>query len=196
MAVKVLGPRAFLGPRSRPLTSRKFEVTPARLEPGRYLANSIGCLYCHSPHDWTRRDDPIISGMEGAGQQLPYTDLPGKVFAPNLTSDKETGAGAWTDDMLARSIREGIGHDGRALFGLMPYSHYRNMPDEDLASVIVYLRSLPPVKNAVPKTEIIFPVKYIMKNGPEPITAPVPMPVLSDPVQRGNFLVNLVGCAD
>ncbi|HKU24985.1 MAG TPA: hypothetical protein VJQ54_05900 [Candidatus Sulfotelmatobacter sp.] len=195
-AVKVLGPRAFLGPRSRPLTARTFESTPARLERGKYLANSIGCLYCHSPHDWKQDDDPIVAGMTGAGQQLPYIGLPGKVFAPNLTPDKETGAGDWTDDMLARAIREGVGHDGRALFGIMPYAHYRNMPDEDLASIIVYLRSLPAVKNPLPKTEIIFPVKYIIRNGPEPVTSPVPSPDLSDPVKRGRFLVNLTGCSD
>jgi len=195
-AVKVLGPRAFLGPRSRPLTSRKFEVTPARLERGKYLANGIGCLYCHSPHDWSKPDDPILPGMTGAGQELPYTDEPGKVFAPNLTSDKETGTGNWSDDMLARAIREGIGYDGRALFGIMPFSHYRNMPDEDLASIIVYLRTLPPVKNALPRTEIIFPVNFIMRNDPQPITNPVAAPDLSDPVKRGRFLVNLIGCAD
>jgi len=195
-AAKVLGPRAFLGPSSRSLTSRTFEVTPVRLERGKYLANAIGCLYCHSPHDWSKRDDPILAGMTGAGQQLPYADLPGKVFAPNLTPDKDTGAGNWTDDMLARGIREGVGHDGRALFGIMPYAHYRNMPDEDLASIIVYLRSLPAVRNAVPKTEIIFPVKYIMRNDPQPLTTSVAAPDLSDPVKRGEFLVNLVGCTD
>jgi hypothetical protein len=196
VAVKVLGPRAFLGPRSRPLTSRTFDVTPARLQRGRYLATVVGCLYCHSPHDWSKRDDPILPGMIGAGQQLPYADLPGKVFAPNLTPDKETGAGNWIDDMLARSIREGIGHDGRALFGIMPFAHYRNMPDEDLASIVVYLRTLPPVKNPVPKTEIIFPVNYIIRNDPQPITSPVPSPDVSDPVKRGRFLVNVIGCAD
>ncbi|MGA8868115.1 MAG: hypothetical protein WB510_14170 [Candidatus Sulfotelmatobacter sp.] len=195
-AVKVLGPRAFLGPRSRSLTSRTFDVTSARLERGKYLASSIGCLYCHSPHDWNKADDPILPGMTGAGQQLPYTDLPGKVFAPNLTPDKDTGAGSWTDDMLARAVREGIGHDGRALFGIMPFAHYRNMPDEDLASIIVYLRSLPAVRNTLPKTEIIFPVKYIMRNDPQPITTSVPLPDVSDPVKRGRFLVDLIGCAD
>ena len=194
--VKVLGPRAFLGPRSRPLTARTFEVTSARLQRGQYLANSIGCLYCHSPHDWSKPDDPILPGMAGAGQQLPYTDLPGKVIAPNLTPDKESGVGNWTDDMLARAIREGIGHDGRALFGIMPFAHYRNMPDEDLASVVVYLRSLQPVRNPLPKTEIIFPVKYIMRNGPRPITGSVDSPDISDPVKRGRFLVNLTGCTD
>jgi hypothetical protein len=50
--------------------------------------------------------------MEGSGEQEPYADLPSRIVAPNLTPDKETGAGTWTDDMFARAIREGVGHDG------------------------------------------------------------------------------------
>ena len=195
-AVEMFGLRTFIGPRKRALTDRKFESTPARLERGKYIASSMGCLYCHSPHDWSKRDHPIPVGTEGSGHQLPYTDLPGRIVAPNLTPDKETGAGNWSDDALARAIREGIGHDDRTLFPIMPYVHYRTMPDEDLASVVVYLRSLPPVKNPLPKTEVIFPVKYFIHNAPEPITTPVPQPNLSDPVKRGAFLVNLTGCAD
>ena len=181
VAVKLFGLRTFIGARKRNLTAQTFTSTPVRLERGKYIANTIGCLYCHSPHDWSKRDEPILSGMEGAGAQLRYVDLPGKIVAPNLTPDKETGAGDWTDDALARAIREGIGHDGRTLFPIMPYQHYRTMPDEDLASVVVYLRSLPAVRNPLPKTEIIFPVKYLIRNAPEPITAPVPQPDLSDP---------------
>jgi hypothetical protein len=78
----------------------------------------------------------------------------------------------------------------------MPFAHYRDMPDEDLASIIVYLRSLPAVRNTLPETEIIFPVKYIIRNGPQPLTTPVLSPDVSDPVKRGRFLVNLVGCTD
>ena len=195
-AVQIFGLRTFIGPKTRDLTNRTFESTPARLERGKYIANSMGCLYCHSPHDWSKPDEPIPSGMEGGGQQLPYSDLPGRVVAPNITPDKGTGAGNWTDDMLARAIREGIAHDGRAMFPIMPYPHYQTMPDEDLASVVVYLRSLAPARNALPQTEIVFPVKYFIRNAPEPITAPVPQPDLSDPVKRGTFLVDLVGCAD
>jgi hypothetical protein len=195
-AAQLFGLRTFIGPRKRDLTGRTFTSTPARLERGKYIANSMGCLYCHSPHDVSKRDEPIPTGMQGAGQQLPYLDLPGKIFAPNLTPDKETGAGTWSDDALARAIRGGIGHDGRTLFPIMPYSHYRTMPDEDLASVVVYLRSLPPVRSQLPKTEIIFPVKYLIRNAPQPITTPVSQPDLSDPVKRGSFLVNLIGCAD
>jgi hypothetical protein len=196
IAVQIFGLRTFIGPRKRELTAETFQSTPARIERGKYIANGMGCLYCHSPHDWSKREEPILPGMAGAGQQLPYADLPGKIIAPNLTPDKETGAGNWADDMLARSIREGIGHDGRALFPIMPYAHYRTMPDEDVASVVVYLRSLPPVSNPLPKSDIIFPVKYLIRNAPQPITSPVPTPDLSDPVKRGAFLTNLIGCAD
>jgi hypothetical protein len=140
---------------------------------------------------------PALADKLGAGTVFGEgSDLPGRLVAPNLTPDKETGAGNWTDDMLARAIREGIAHDGRTLFPLMPYMNYREMPDEDLASVIVYLRSLAPVKNGLPKTEIIFPVKYLIRNAPQPVTEPVPQPDLSEPVKRGAFLVRMASCAD
>src|SRR5579863_275143 len=142
-----VGWRPFIGPKARLLTSRKFEATPQRLERGRYLFELTGCGGCHSQHDWKTHGAPVIPGEEGSGQWLNMPDLPGHVVAPNLTSDPQTGAGAWTDDQLARAIREGIGHDGRALFPMMPYQDFRKMSDDDLASIIVYLRSLPPVRN-------------------------------------------------
>lgn len=56
-------------------------------------------------------------------------NLPGIVIAPSLTPELETGAAIWTDDQFARAIREGIGHDGRTLFPLMPYLEYRAVSD-------------------------------------------------------------------
>ncbi|MGC1185980.1 MAG: c-type cytochrome [Candidatus Acidiferrales bacterium] len=192
-----IGWRPFIGPKARPLTSRKFDVTPERLARGRYIAENVaGCMDCHSPHDWTQHDAPIIPGMEGAGENLPLAGLPGTVNPPNLTPDPETGSGTWTDDQLARAIREGIGHDGRALFPLMPYQNFRHMSDEDLASVVVFLRSLPPVHHVVPPTQIIFPVKYLMRSVPQPVTVAVPEPDLSTPVKRGTYLVTVAGCRD
>ncbi|HEY6943557.1 MAG TPA: c-type cytochrome, partial [Candidatus Acidoferrum sp.] len=193
-----IGWRPFLGPKARPLTARTFERTPQRLERGRYIATALsGCIYCHSPHDWNAPETPLIPDREGAGEVEPYADLPGRIVAPNLTPDPETGSGRWTDDQLARAIREGIGHDGRALFPLMPYQHYRRMSDEDVASVVVYIRSLPPLRNALPPTEIIFPVKYLIRSAPEPVTSFVPdLPSSSSPIERGASLVNLAGCSD
>jgi mono/diheme cytochrome c family protein len=193
-----VGWRPFIGPRARPLTNRVFERTPQRLARGKYLVEAVTpCLDCHSPHDWTKHDAPIVPGMEGAGMDFSVMKgLPGYVVAPNITPDPETGSGSWSDDALARAIREGIGHDGRALFPMMPYQNFAHLSDEDLASIIVYIRSLPPVKNSLPKTEIIFPVKYLIRGVPEPITAPVSDPDLSQPARRGQFLLTLASCAD
>ncbi len=192
-----IGWRPLIGPKARPLSSRTFQRTPQRLERGRYIATALsGCLYCHSHHDWAAPGTPIVPGTEGAGEIQPEADLPGRIVAPNLTPDPETGAGNWTDDQLARSIREGIGHDGRALFPMMPYTHYREMSDEDMASVVVFLRSLPAVRHELPKTEIIFPVKYLIRGVPEPLTSPVGEDDTSDAIKHGSHLVNLAGCSD
>ncbi len=193
-----VGWRPFIGPNARPLTNRTFEATPARLERGRYMVNAVfGCLACHSERDQNAPGMPALADKLGAGTVFGEgSELPGRIFAPNLTPDKETGAGNWTDDMLARAIREGVGHDGRALFSVMPYKNYREMPDEDLASVIVYLRTLAPVRHTLPQTELIFPVKYLIRNAPEPVTAPVPTPDLSDPMKRGAFLVRMASCGE
>jgi len=192
-----IGWRPIIGPKMRPLTARKFEVTPQRLERGRYIFNSSsGCVDCHSEHDLTKPDHPVLENMQGAGEIMPFSDLPGTIVASNLTPDPDTGAGRWTDDQLARAIREGIGYDGRALFPMMPYEHYRHMSDEELASVIVYLRSLPPVRHQLPKTEIIFPVKYLIRSAPQPVTAPVSAPDPANQVQYGAYRADLAGCID
>ena len=197
--IMTAGTGPVFGPRARALTNRSFQGSPERRVRGRYLVEAVaGCMDCHSPHDWTRHDAPILPGMEGAGQEMSaiVQGLPGRIVAPNLTPDPETGAGTWSDDALARAIREGIGHDGRALFPMMPYQHFRSLPDEDMVSIVVYLRSLPPVHNLLAQTEVAFPVNYLIRSAPQPLTGPVPQADVSTPVRRGAFLVNAAGCAD
>jgi len=192
-----IGWRPFLGPRTRALTDRKFERTAARRDRGQYLVENFGCFDCHGEHDWTKHDAPLVEGTRGAGYaSFPLAGLPGRVVPPNITPDPDTGAGNWTDDQLARAIREGIGHDGRALFPLMPYPSYRDISDEDLASVVVYLRSIPPVHKALPQTAIIFPVKYLIRSVPQPVTQPVPQPNMANPLERGRYLVTVAACGD
>jgi hypothetical protein len=75
-----IGWRPFIGPKARPLTSRQFERTPQRLERGRYIFNSMaGCVDCHSEHDSSKPGSPVIAGMEGAGEVMPFDGLPGRV---------------------------------------------------------------------------------------------------------------------
>lgn len=193
-----IGWRPFIGPRARALTSRKFESTPARLARGEYLVESVSlCMDCHSERDWSAHDTPMLPGTLGAGQDMNFLKgFPGKVYPPNITPDVETGAGSWSDDQLARAIREGVGHDGRALFPFMPYERFHALSDEDLASIIVYLRSLPPVRKQRPKTELIFPVKYLIRSVPQPLDAPLQDPDLSTPEKRGKYLVTIAACSD
>lgn len=191
-----IGWRPFIGPAARPLTGRRFESTPARLERGHYLVEAVtGCFGCHSTHDWSLPGAPEQAGEKGAGRNMSEEgDFPGTVIAPNITPDPETGAGKWSDDAFARAIREGIGHDGRALFPLMPYQSYRGLSDEDIASVVVYLRSIPAVRNSLPKTELKFPVSRLIFGAPHPITNPVPQQVISSAVERGAYLTKLATC--
>jgi mono/diheme cytochrome c family protein len=191
-----IGVRPIIGPRSRALTERCFEATPARLERGRYLATSVaGCFSCHGEPDWRAPGFPVKAGTEGGGRVWDREGLP-YVTAPNITPDRETGAGTWTDDMLARAIREGIGHDGRTLFPMMPYTQYRSMSDEDVASIVVYLRSLPALKRALPPTKVPFPVNRFINMVPQPVTAHVPTPDRSNAVAYGDYLTRVGACRD
>ena len=188
-----IGWRPFVGPRARALTNRQFERTPERLARGKYLVRGIlSCEVCHTPSDWSQHGAPSVAGMEFAGQPLPLAGFPGTAVAPNVTPDVETGAGGWTDDQLARAIREGIKHDGSTIFPLMPYYDYKNLSDEDLASVVVYVRSVPSLKNALPPSKIKFPVNLLVNGAPEPVNNPVPSPA-EDQLSRGKYLVKL-GC--
>jgi mono/diheme cytochrome c family protein len=190
-----IGWRPILGPKARPLTDRRFETTPERLVRGKYLVESVtGCLFCHSEIDWqvpgfAPKAEVRAGGRTWADEGYPF------VTGSNISVDPETGGGTWSDDTYARAIREGIGHDGRALFPIMPYPNYRHMSDEDLAAVIVYIRSLPAVRNPLPPTRLPFPVNRFVNNAPQPLDAPVPPPP-SDTLSRGKYLVTLGSCFD
>jgi len=95
----------LLGPATRPLTARTFEATPERLERGRYLVTSVyGCAGCHSERDWSQPGAPAMAGREFAGVVWAAEGMPW-LTASNISPDKETGAGNWSDDTLARAIR-------------------------------------------------------------------------------------------
>src|SRR5258706_9509971 len=171
-----IGWRPIIGAKQRALIDGKFEATPARLARGKYLVDGVsGCFGCHTDADWSKPGAPPAAGREGSGHIWADQDLPWLV-SPNITPDKETGAGNWTDDTLARAIREGIGHDGRALFPTMPYQSYRQMSDEDLASIIAYMRTVPAVRNQLPTTRMPSALNFSIQNVPQPVYAVVPAP--------------------
>lgn len=182
-------------PRARPLTDRTFESSPLRIERGRYLAEHLlQCFVCHSERDWDAPGAPPVAGRKGAGTVLSER-ADRRIVAPNITPDVATGAGGWTDDMLARAIREGIGHDGRALYWGMWYQSFAQLSDEDLAAVVVYLRTLPPVRNALPTTLLPDDERAANARSPRPITAPVAGPAPGDSKALGRYLLGVADCA-
>ena len=165
--------------------------TPDRVERGRYLSEGLlQCFRCHSERDWTKPGAPAIPALKGAGQVYPGRPW---LTAPNLTPDIETGIGTWTDDMLIRAIREGISHDGRVLHPQMWYRSFRVLPDEDVESVVAYLRSLKPVRHALAPTKLPDDVAKGLEVS-EPLTQPIPAMSTADPVQYGRRLAFLADC--
>lgn len=94
------------------------------------------CTKCHG------------SDMAGTTTRLPDQPTGVELYSPNLTPDNETGIGLWNDSQLSLAIRDGIDQEGLRLCPQM--KHYADMPDRELASIVAYLRSLPPVKKVIP----------------------------------------------
>lgn len=116
---------------------------------GEYLVNLLSCALCHSPADTERR---AVPGMRLAGglrfQLSPFGMYP----TGNLTSDKETGLGNWTDDEIKRVLTKGTLRDGTRLLPFpMDWPAFSTLPASDLDAIVAYLRTVPPVRNAVPR---------------------------------------------
>ena len=173
----------------RPLRDYQFERTSLRVERGRYLVTIAECFACHSPIDTTLLLP--LPGKEGSGDIIDTIDNFGPEVAPNLTPDVETGAGSWTDDMFVRAIREGVGHDGRQLNSDMRSEYYGILTDEDIASVVVYLRSLPAVRHELPK--IVWPDGQPGHHD-KPMSTPAQPEDLLDTLGLGKYLVRVATC--
>lgn len=197
--ISLVGWQIVLGPTARAVSGRTFERTESRRARGEYLVENVAsCFHCHSEPDLTNPGGLPRPGMKGAGWQMPIPEL-GRVVAPNITQDVETGIGGWTDDEIARAIQEGVNKSGTALFPVMPYMIFRDMDDEDLASIVVYLRTVPAVSHRIERTQLIFPLSLLVKTMPQPLAAhaPVPAPVRATAVGRGEYLVRtLANCSE
>ncbi len=113
---------------------------------GRYLATVGNCGICHSPRDATNRPIPDTLSGGTVGRQQKGA---GVFWGPNLTNDKETGLGAWSDQDIIQAFRRGARPDGRELSPVMPTEAYVLLTDADAKAIVAYLRSLKPVKNKV-----------------------------------------------
>ncbi len=108
--------------------------------------------FAKRPHIFFRRggrasDFSRRLGGSDVGFAIPEV---GASVGPNLTPDKETGLGAWTDDQIVAALTKGVTPDGRKLSPVMPWQELAALSPDDAKAIVAYLRSLPPVKNAVP----------------------------------------------
>lgn len=201
LAVAALALKFYaLSPASRPAPDVKAPTSPEAIARGRYLVEHVtGCTGCHSPVDDTKPGDFVVAGREGAGRD--FGEWPGAPFhlrAPNLTPDRATGIGGWTDGEVLRAMREGVSRDGRALFPMMPFATYaRTLSDDDALAIIGYLRTLRPIANDPGRTDVAFPVSMFVRAAPRPLAAqPPPAPPATDLLARGNWLLDACSCHD
>ena len=117
----------------------------ALVKRGDYLVNGIlTCGNCHTPKG--PQGDIMDKAFSGG---LEFDERPFKVTAPNITPDKETGIGTWTDDQIKNAITRGVRPDGTKLIQLMPFDAYAKMAPDDLNAIVAYLRSIKPVSHKV-----------------------------------------------
>jgi mono/diheme cytochrome c family protein len=157
---------------------------------GEYLVYSAAaCAYCHVPRDqWSRLDKGERLALTGHHLfRLPFGDI----YSANLTPDSETGIGRRTDAELARIMRFGVRADGRAAFPLMEFQ----LSDEDLTSIVSYLRAQRATMHAVPEHQLTLFGKALMAFAIAPAqpakAAPVKSPTGAT-IERGAYLANNV----
>ena len=173
------------------------------------LAATLG--FAHAQSDLVKRGDYLVNGILTCGNchspKGPQGDIPGKLFsgglswdeppfkvtAPNITQDKETGIGKWSDADIKKLMRTGLLPDGVHIAMVMPTGFYHIMTERDLNAVVAYLRTIKPISNKVadpiykmPQVENVFP------GGEKPYTEAM----MKDKVKKGFYLATIAHCME
>ncbi|HEY4143379.1 MAG TPA: c-type cytochrome [Pseudolabrys sp.] len=156
---------------------------------GDYLVNTImTCGNCHSP----KGPPAAVAGKDFSGG-LSWDEPPFKVTAPNITSDKETGLGGWTDADIKKALRTGVRPNGVQLAMVMPTDFYDIITDRDMDAIVAYLRTLKPIKNSVPAPIYKMPqVHHAFPGAEKPYTEAM----MSDPLKKGFYLATIGHCME
>lgn len=149
---------------------------------GAYLANAAACLVCHTAVGPT---GPDLANLGAGGLEM--KEKFGVWRSPNITPDKGTGIGNWTDEQIATAIREGLRPDGTQLSPMMPYLNYNGLTDEDVKGIVAFLRTLKPIERQVAKSEL--------KMVPIPAPKPANKAPGADPHDQGQYYANIMLCS-
>jgi cytochrome c553 len=183
--VALLGIYKLEVPRPNPLANIQIARSPERLARGERLAYL--CASCHSCSGKLPLDGGTENFVEGLGT----------LVAPNLTPSGPLKD--LTDGEIVRAIREGLDQRGRALM-IMPAENFRSMSDDDVQSVVAYLRTQPAVDRRTPDNELNLLGSLLVGAGVFPTTAqpPIASPIANPPTaaerEHGRYLVDISGC--
>ncbi len=165
------------------------------IERGRYLANSVMvCMDCHSTRDWSKFSGPLVEGTLGQGGERfdQAMGLPGVIYSKNITP---AGISSYTDGELFRLITTGVTKDRRSMFPLMPYRYYGQLDRDDIYAVIAYIRSLHPIENPVPDSELDFPVNFLVNTFPQKASFRK-RPEPEEQLAYGEYLTTAAACME
>jgi mono/diheme cytochrome c family protein len=159
------------------------------VERGSYLMNTImTCANCHSP-----KGPPAATAGKDYSGGLSWDEPPFKVTAPNITTDKETGIGSWTDAQIKTMLLTGKNPSGVQEAEVMPTKFYPILTSGDLDSIVGYLRTLKPVKNKVPDPIYKIALPHHVYPGAEKSYAQAD---LNDKLKRGFYLATIGHCME
>lgn len=164
------------------------EIAPA-LQRGAYVFAAAGCAGCHTD---VKNRGALLAG--GRALDTPF----GTFHTPNITPDRETGIGAWSDEDFVRALREGVSPAGGHLYPAFPYTSYTLMSDDDMLALKAYIFTLPAVRREVREHELDFPFGWRFLLGPWKMLNFTPGPFVADPARgetwnRGAYLVEALG---
>ncbi len=157
---------------------------------GDYLVNTImTCGNCHTP----KGPPAAIAGKDFSGGSQVWDEPPFKVMGANITPDKETGIGAWSDAELITLMRTGKRPNGVQIAEIMPTAFYAVITDNDMRAIVAYLRTLKPVANKVPDPIYKMQIPHhLFPGGEKPYTETM----MNDPVKKGFYLATIGHCME
>jgi mono/diheme cytochrome c family protein len=156
---------------------------------GDYLVNTImTCGNCHTPKG--PNGDIAEKAFSGG---LSWDEPPFKVTAANITQDKETGIGSWSDADIKKALRTGLRPNGVPLAMVMPTDFYEIITERDLDAIVAYLRTLKPIKNKVADPVYKMPqIHHAFPGAEKPYTEAM----MSDKVKKGFYLATIAHCME
>jgi mono/diheme cytochrome c family protein len=148
MSVRMFSFAAALAAISAAFLVNAHAADKKQIERGKYLVNLGGCFDCHNPGYFFGKPDMAryLGGSE-VGFEIPGL---GVFVGPNLTPDKETGLGNWSEAQIVAALQTGKRPDGRELAPIMPWRALAQLTKQDAYAIAAYLKSIPAVKNKVP----------------------------------------------